>query len=203
MDIALDKVCEFIIRAKAIDVKEGATDPDSGSNPIDDGNLNSLMESPDDATEQELRDVIAGLNDDERADLIALVYIGRGDMEPEEWGDAVRLAKEREDANSISTADWLIGIPISETFSTRGSPPWVGAACSHRPVSRRRRPRNWSCANRRRDSEVSASGICARCLKNSKVDVRAGRFAMRSRPGRCSSIAAIVATASVRPAAPS
>ena len=46
MDIALDKVCEFIIRAKAIDVKEGATDPDSGSNPIDDGNLDSLMESP-------------------------------------------------------------------------------------------------------------------------------------------------------------
>ena len=94
MDIALDKVCEFIIRAKAIDVKEGATDPDSGSNPIDDGNLDSLMESPDDATADELRDVIAGLNDDERADLIALVYIGRGDMEPEEWGDAVAPCQE-------------------------------------------------------------------------------------------------------------
>lgn len=111
MDIALDKVCEFIIRAKAIDVKEGVTDPASGSNPIDDGNIDSLMASPDDATEQELRDVIAGLNDDERLDLIALVYIGRGDMEPEEWGDAVRLAREREDAASVSTADWLLGIP--------------------------------------------------------------------------------------------
>jgi Protein of unknown function (DUF3775) len=55
--------------------------------------------------------VIAGLNDDERADLIALVYIGRGDMEPEEWGAAVRLAREREEASSASTADWLIGIP--------------------------------------------------------------------------------------------
>jgi hypothetical protein len=111
MDIALDKVCDVIIRARAIDVKEGVTDPASGSNPIDDGNLDSLMASPDDATEEELRDVIAGLNEDERADLIALVYIGRGDMEPEEWGDAVRLAKEREDAMSISAADWLIGIP--------------------------------------------------------------------------------------------
>jgi hypothetical protein len=111
MDIALDKVCEFILRAKAIDVKEGMTDPASGSNPIDDGSLDSLTSDPDDATEQELRDVIAGLNDDERADLIALVYIGRGDMEPEEWGDAVRLAKEREDASALSTADWLIGIP--------------------------------------------------------------------------------------------
>ena len=42
MDIALDKVCELILRARAIDVKEGVTDPDSGSNPIDDGNLDSL-----------------------------------------------------------------------------------------------------------------------------------------------------------------
>jgi hypothetical protein len=111
MDIALDKVCDFIMRAKAIDVKEGMTDPASGSNPIDDGNLDSLTSDPDDATEQELRDVIAGLNDDERADLIALVYIGRGDMEAEEWGAAVRLAREREASSSLSTADWLIGIP--------------------------------------------------------------------------------------------
>ncbi len=111
MDIALDKVCDFIIRAKAIDVKEGVTDPASGSNPIDDGNIDSLMASPDDATEQELRDVIAGLNEDERADLIALVYIGGGYMEPEEWGAAVRLAREGDEASAVSAADWLIGIP--------------------------------------------------------------------------------------------
>jgi hypothetical protein len=111
MDIALDKVCDVILRAKAIDVKEGLTDPDSGSNPIDDRSVDALTADPDDATEQELRDVIAGLNDDERADLIALVYIGRGDMEPEEWGDAVRLARDRESSSSVSTADYLIGIP--------------------------------------------------------------------------------------------
>jgi hypothetical protein len=111
MDIALDKVCELILRARAIDVKEGITDPDSGSNPIDDGNLDSLTSSPDDATEEEVREFIAGLNDDERHDLMALVYIGRGDMEPEEWGAAIRLAREREDASSLPTADWLIGIP--------------------------------------------------------------------------------------------
>ncbi len=111
MDIALDKVCELILRVRAIDVKEGLTDPASGSNPIDDGSIDALTSAPDDATEEEIRDVIAGLNDDERADLIALVYIGRGDLEPEEWGAAVRLAREREAASSLSTADWLIGIP--------------------------------------------------------------------------------------------
>ncbi|MGO4571308.1 DUF3775 domain-containing protein [Microvirga sp. 2TAF3] len=111
MDIAVDKVCDLITRVKAIDVKEGVTDPDSGSNPTDDGNIDMLTTNPDDSTEEEVREVVAGLNDDERADLIALVYIGRGDMEPMEWGDAVRLAREREASSALSTADWLIGIP--------------------------------------------------------------------------------------------
>ena len=111
MDIALDKVCELILRARALDVKEGVTDPASGSNPIDDGSLDVLTSAPDDMTESEIRDVIAGLNEDERHDLIALVYVGRGDLEPEEWGAAVRLAREREDASRLSTSDWLLGIP--------------------------------------------------------------------------------------------
>jgi Protein of unknown function (DUF3775) len=111
MDIALDKVCGIIERARAIDMKEGDADPASGSNPIDDANLDTLVTNPDDATEEELREMIAGLNEDERHDLIALVYIGRGDLESEEWVEAVRLAREREDASSVSTADWLLGIP--------------------------------------------------------------------------------------------
>src|SRR5687768_7025494 len=111
MDIALDKVCGIIIRARAIDMKEGDTDPASGSNPTDDGNLDTLVANPDDATEEELREVIMGLNEDERHDLIALVYVGRGDMEPEEWPDAVRLARERDNRGALSTADYLLGIP--------------------------------------------------------------------------------------------
>ena len=108
MEIALDKVCELILRARALDVKEGETDPDSGSNPIDDGSTDVLTATPDDATEEEVREFIAGLNEDERHDLVALVWIGRGDYEPEEWGAAVRTAQERE---SLSTADYLLGIP--------------------------------------------------------------------------------------------
>ena len=111
MDIALDKVCAIILRARAVDVKEQNTDPDSGSNPIDDANVDALTATPDDATEDELREVITGLNEDERHDLIALVYVGRGDMEAEEWPAAVRLARERESRGSLSTADYLLGIP--------------------------------------------------------------------------------------------
>lgn len=108
MDIALEKVCDIILHARAVDVKEGLTDPDSGSNAVDDGAIDTLMADPTDLTEQELRDVLRGLNEDERHDLVALVYLGRGDLEPQEWAAAVRLARER-DTGRID--DYLLGIP--------------------------------------------------------------------------------------------
>ena len=110
MDIAVDKVTEIILRLRAIDVKEGATDPDSGSNPIADGATDVLISGTDDATEDEVRSMIAGLNDDERASLLALLYVGRGDMEPEERGEAVRFAREREAAGE-GAAHELLGSP--------------------------------------------------------------------------------------------
>lgn len=108
MDIALDKVCELILRAREVDVKEGLTDEDSGSNPIDDGSTDVLTSDPDDSTEEQIREFLAGLNDDERHDLVAITWIGRGDYEPEDWAEARTTARERE---SLSTADYLLGIP--------------------------------------------------------------------------------------------
>lgn len=122
MDIAVDKVCELILRAREIDVKEGITDPDSGSNPIDDGSTDVLTGAPGDSTEEQVREFLAGLNDDERHDLVAITWIGRGDFEAEEWPDALREARERETG---STADYLLGIPnlgdlLDEGLATLG-----------------------------------------------------------------------------------
>ena len=108
MDIPLDKVCELILRMREIDVKEGITDPDSSSNPIDDGSTDVLTSGGNDSTEEQVREFLAGLNDDERHDLVAITWIGRGDFEPDEWPAARREARERE---SLSTADYLLGIP--------------------------------------------------------------------------------------------
>jgi hypothetical protein len=67
-----------------------------------------LTSDPDDSTEEQIREFVAGLNDDERHDLVAITWIGRGDFEPEEWGEALRTARERDVAG---TADYLLGIP--------------------------------------------------------------------------------------------
>ncbi len=112
MDIAVDKVTEIVLRLRAIEVKEGPTDPDSGSNPIDDGATDVLVSGTDDATESEIRAMIRGLNDDERANLLALFYVGAGDMEPEEWDAAVSFAREREAAGE-GAVKTLLGTPLA------------------------------------------------------------------------------------------
>ena len=119
MDIALDKVTEIILRLRAVEVKEGVTDPDSGSNPTDDGSIDILTSGTDDATEQEIRSMIAGLNEDERADLGALLYIGRGDYEAAEWKTAVGFAKEREDAGDTVMRE-LLGTPDATSLLEEG-----------------------------------------------------------------------------------
>lgn len=98
MDIAVDTVSDIIVRLRAVEVKEADTDPDSGSNPTDDGATDVLMSGGDDATEAEVRAVIRSLNDDERGELLALLYIGRGDFEGDDWDEAVRFARERQQA---------------------------------------------------------------------------------------------------------
>lgn len=107
MDIAADTVNDIIVRLRAIEVKEADTDPDSGSNPIDDGATDVLTSGTDDATEREARAVIRSLNDDERAELLALLYVGRGDFEGEDWDEALRLARERQQAGDGAVKELL------------------------------------------------------------------------------------------------
>lgn len=124
MDIAIDKVRTLILEARRIAVKEGNSDPDSGSNPTDDGNADVLTSSGQDGTGREFAGLVAGMNADERADLLALLYIGRGDFEAGDWTDAVKLARER-DAESGHLARYLAGIPnladlLEEGLATQG-----------------------------------------------------------------------------------
>ena len=84
----------IVLKARAFDAKvarpDGAAD---ASNPADDRNVDVLLSQGDDATEQELVAAIRALNDDERLDLIALIWIGRGDFTFDEWAEARAAAR--------------------------------------------------------------------------------------------------------------
>ena len=109
LDIASDKLTFIIEKAREFDVKESDSDPDSGSNANDDGNADVLEDKMGDATREELAGAIRELNDDERAQLIALAWLGRGTYDLEEWGEAVSTAKSE---HGRRAAEYLIGLPL-------------------------------------------------------------------------------------------
>lgn len=61
-----------------------------------------------DRAERELRGFIEALNEDEQAEVVAVMWIGRGSFEAEDFAEA--LATARAEATT-PTADYLIGTP--------------------------------------------------------------------------------------------
>lgn len=51
--------------------------------------------------------LIEGMNEDQRLDLVALVWVGRGDFEPEEWEDARQTARAEA---TLPVAEYLKGV---------------------------------------------------------------------------------------------
>jgi Protein of unknown function (DUF3775) len=109
LSISPEKVCFFIDKAHQFDVKDAVSDPDSGSNAADDMMLDVLEDHADDPTFQELTSFINALNEDEQIDLVALMWLGRGDGTLSEWDD---LREEADRLHNKRTAAYLLARPM-------------------------------------------------------------------------------------------
>ena len=117
LPIAIDKVAFIALKAKAFDAKEGITDAESGSNPTDDKDVDTLEDDPGDLTERELADAIEGLNEEEQIALVAVAWIGRGTFGIDEWEEAVSTARNEHNGR---TAAYLIGLPLLGDYLEEG-----------------------------------------------------------------------------------
>lgn len=97
----------LILHTRGLMAQEGSA-PEDGSNFADDDGPAALQDRRDDLTDTELINEIDDLEPDQQAELIALFWVGRGDLEPEEWSEALALAMERRQA---STAEYLLSHP--------------------------------------------------------------------------------------------
>jgi hypothetical protein len=109
LDIPTDKLGFIILKAREYDVKESDTDPDEGSNPTDDGNTDVLTDQGDDPVREELLGAIRDLPEDERFQLVALAWLGRGTYEMSEWRTALDTARSE---HRKRTAEYLLGLPL-------------------------------------------------------------------------------------------
>jgi len=112
----------ILLKAREFDEKVEQTDPDSGSNPSDDNGIDVLEDTPEDATYDELSGAIDALSDDELFDLIALIWVGRGDFSLAEWKDARAGAADitRERASHYVTAQPTVSDDLEEGLSQFG-----------------------------------------------------------------------------------
>jgi len=109
LSISSEKVCFLIVKAREFDAQEGSSDPDSGSNATDDRMIDVLEEGGENAVQQEIRTFIAEMDEEEKADLIGLLRLGRGDGTMEEWDD-MRAEGFSEHAGNV--AAYLLGEPM-------------------------------------------------------------------------------------------
>ncbi len=109
LDIPSNKLGYIILKAREYDVKESDSDPDEGSNPTDDGNTDVLTDKSDDPVREELLGAIRELPEDERLQLVALAWLGRGTYDLSEWRTALETARSE---HRKRTAEYLLGLPL-------------------------------------------------------------------------------------------
>jgi hypothetical protein len=109
LDLPLDTLSFIILKAREFDVKVAGSDPDSGSNPADDGQTDVLQDTADDPVREELISAIRGLRDDQKARLIALAWLGRGTFDLDEWDEAAETARREHGARPTH---YLLSLPL-------------------------------------------------------------------------------------------
>jgi hypothetical protein len=117
LDLNPELLQELIFKLRAVMAREGLVSPDSGSNPTDDEGPATLQEDDDDLTRAELEALIDDLEPDQQAQLVALMWLGRGDVEPEEFSEALTLAAERHEG---ATAAYLLAHPHVADYLEEG-----------------------------------------------------------------------------------
>jgi hypothetical protein len=71
--------------------------------------MDVLTDSGDDPVREELLGAIRELNDDERVQLVALAWLGRGTYDLSEWRAALETAHSE---HRKRTAEYLLGLPL-------------------------------------------------------------------------------------------
>lgn len=116
-DLNTDIVCALIIRLKEFHAKEEVVIPESEGSWSDDWAMQVLADHSDDLIYQEIQTAIADLEPDQQATLVALMWVGRGDYDKNEWTDAFEEATR----NATSrTAEYLLSTPLVADYLSEG-----------------------------------------------------------------------------------
>lgn len=112
--ISPEKVCYVIAKAREFDVKVAPEEMEDDQDDVE----RILEDYADDPTFEELKSFLEAQNDEELEDLLALVWLGRGDdWSIDDWAD---LLSEIRDVRERHTVDYLLGTPMLGDYLEEG-----------------------------------------------------------------------------------
>ncbi len=117
LSISSEKVCYLIVKAREFDVQDLGADEDSGSNAADDRMIDVLEDHADNPVVEEITTFIAEMSDDEKADLMAMMQLCRGDGTMEDW-EALHDEAFREHSGRV--AAYLMVHPLLSDYLEEG-----------------------------------------------------------------------------------
>lgn len=109
LTIKSDYLENLLWKIRALKGRENAAVADPGSNPTDDEAGIALEDRKEHLDDDEVAREIAGLNDRQQAELVALLWTGQKVTEPEEWEATVQRAMTEVDT---PVTDYLLGHPL-------------------------------------------------------------------------------------------
>lgn len=115
--IDTEAVCRIVVKARVFDAKEAAVEEEPGSNPSDEQFREVLEDFSDDPVYLELKTFIDDLDVDDQCELVALMWIGRGDFKAEDWTQALAQARQQ---HTKHTSNYLLGTPLLADYLEEG-----------------------------------------------------------------------------------
>lgn len=115
LEISAGKVAYVAILAREIDVKVAPWDAEGDDTDSDGGAI--LEAHADDPAIQQFTEFVDGLNEDEQASLVAVMWIGRDTFTADDLEEAIETAKQ-EAINS--TSEYLMGVPLLADYLEAG-----------------------------------------------------------------------------------
>ena len=108
-----DTVCYVIVKARELFVKVAPEELYDDSDDVE----RILEDHADDPTYQEIRQFLDALNEDELAELLALMWVGRGDYGIDDWQPALNAVDDLRDRHTV---DYLLGTPLLADYLEEG-----------------------------------------------------------------------------------
>jgi Protein of unknown function (DUF3775) len=113
LTIPIEKLAFIIEKAREFDAEVAPVNEDSGPAGPEEDIEDILEDTRGNPTHRELADALDGLNEDERSEMVALMWLGRGDFTKTEWNKALALARARHNGRE---RQYLMGTPLLSDY---------------------------------------------------------------------------------------